>query len=171
MLVTYLTAAGWPGHSGDLSSTLSRLAPFAPLFVLNLDIGDTVEPRIGLEVRHPGPVPTDDIASWQTCLDYLIHADLCVPRKRDAALNCPSRTSNHHGRTLDHTDISDPWVSRAAVRWLRKLQISYQPGRLLEAVAYLSASHREPYGHQGEDAQQTPLSGLLPARHSCDSGQ
>ena len=139
VLVDYLEALGWPGHRSDLASTLARLAPFVPPFVVaHLDMGKTVEPRIALDFRYPGHGLPGTENGRQTLLDHLVQARLCFPRKRDALQAWSGSTVGTNEQPCRILNAADPPGAGSPVRSIHRLQINYRPGRPLEAIAYLS---------------------------------
>ena len=110
-------------------------------------MGDTVQPKIGLECYFAGNRQPRSEPRWVTFLDALVRDGLCTARKRDALLTFPGY--------IDENAQGVRWPSalRQAsqllggrslstfVRTLHHVKLVYRPGEPLEAKAYLAADH------------------------------
>jgi hypothetical protein len=142
----YLTQVGWAGSESDLRGIL-ELARSVDYTWLDLDVGETVHHKMGLECyferhRQPWHEPR-----WATFLDALVQNGLCTAVKRDALLAYAGYT--------DENSQDVPWpaaLRRASqlldgrslstfVRTLHHVKIVHRPGEPLEAKAYLAANH------------------------------
>ena len=75
---------------GRMSSRITELAQFAEFFVLHLDIGRTVEPRIGIELRfreHEQELEYQQ--RWNGIFTYLTERGLCTQEYARAILQFP----------------------------------------------------------------------------------
>lgn len=142
----YLAQVGWPGSERDLRGIL-ELARLVDYTWLNMDVGETVHPKIGLEFffeRHKQPAREP---RWGVFLDSLVRDGLCTPGKRDALLAYPGYSDEnaqglHWPQALRQTSQLLGGRSLSTfVRTLNHVKITYRPGEPLEAKAYLAATH------------------------------
>jgi hypothetical protein len=145
--VEYLAEVGWPGSETDLRGVLGPVARIVDRVCLDIDAGETIHPKIGLECYFDGNRQPRTDPRWGTLLDLLLMNGLCTPEKREALLVYPGY--------VDETTATVPWPEaprRASrlldgrslstfVRSLHHVKISYQPGERPEAKAYLAANH------------------------------
>lgn len=139
----YLQRIRWPGSAAHLRPLLAFLGTVADFFALDIDVEETVRPKIGLECYSYGFKQPAQEPRWQNLLDALVEQGLCVPAKRAALLAWPG---------FERADASpDLWprnlllasrlfggrFSSVISRSLHHLKISYEPGRSLEAKAYV----------------------------------
>jgi len=146
-IVEYLAGVGWPGDEAGLRGLLDPLAHSVDRVLLDIDVGETVGAKVGLECyfdgnRQPGREPR-----WGAFLDSLVLQDLCTADKREALLAYPGY--------FDQNAPSVPWPAALRrtshllggrslstfVRSLHHVKIVYRPGRPLEAKAYLAGNH------------------------------
>lgn len=139
----YLQRIRWPGSAGHLRSQLAFLGPFADFFALDIDVEGAVRPKIGLECYMAGFKQPAQEPRWQALLDALVERGLCVPAKRDALLTWPGYERDESspdlwpGNLLLASRLLGPRVSSALSRTLHHIKIGHEPGRPLEAKAYL----------------------------------
>jgi len=143
----YLAEVGWPGSEVDLRDVLGPSARSVERVSLNIDVGETVDPKIGLECYFDGNRQPKREPRWDTFLDSLVRSGLCTADKRDALLAYPGY--------VDEDADGVPWpaaLRRASqllggrslstfVRSLHHIKIVYRPGEPLEAKAYLAGNH------------------------------
>jgi hypothetical protein len=146
-IVEYLARVGWPGDEAELRGVLDPLARSVDRVLLDIDVGESVGAKIGLECyfdgnRQPGREPR-----WGTFLNSLVLQGLCKVDKREALLAYPGY--------VDQNLEGMPWpaaLRRASqllggrslstfVRSLHHVKIVYRPGDLPEAKAYLAGNH------------------------------
>jgi hypothetical protein len=146
-IVEYLSGVGWSGDEASLRGVLDPLARSVDRVLLNIDAGETVGAKIGLECyfdrnRQPGREPR-----WGAFLDSLVLQGVCTPDKREAILA--------YSGYVDQNAPDVPWPEALLrtsqllggrslstfVRSLHHVKIVYQPGRPLEAKAYLAGNH------------------------------
>ena len=85
----WLIAIGWPGDTGHLRHTLTRLQPLCDHIALNVDIlPDRVGPKLGIELYRTGQSVSMD--GWQMLLDTLIARGLAQEGKVAALKDFPS---------------------------------------------------------------------------------
>jgi len=129
-LLDYLTAIGWPGPREALRPLVEELFQRVDDVALDIDVGASVSPKIGLECafkRHRG---IQRGPKWDHFLDFLVERGMCLPAKRDGLLAYPGYA---------HTDDETQSVF---VRHLFHIKVVCQPGQPLTAKAYLSVAHR-----------------------------
>jgi hypothetical protein len=141
-ILGYLSAIGWTGNREELKVLLSNLSTNVDRIDLDLDIGDVVYPKIGLECYLTQPSLEE--SRWKSFLDYLVANKLCLLEKRDALLAYP-------GYSLEKTNsqiwpshllnVSNFLAGRAIGvigRDIHHIKVVYNGDRALEAKAYLS---------------------------------
>ena len=145
--IEYLGEVGWPGSGPDLRDVLGPVAEIVDYVCLDIDAGEAVHPKVGLECYFEGNIQPSREPRWGLLLDLLVANGLCTPEKREALLEYPGYA--------DERRATVPWPEaprRASrllggrslstfVRSLHHVKISYQPGEPLEAKAYLAANH------------------------------
>ncbi len=97
-VVPFLHSVGWRGKESRLAPVLERYSPFVDSFCLHLDIGESIFPTLGVETLYDGKKDPWDHqppreTRWKLLFDRLVDDGLCLPSKRDALLNWPSRTA------------------------------------------------------------------------------
>lgn len=145
--VEYLAGLGWVGSRADLRGVLGPVARIVDRVCLDIDAGETVHPKVGLECYFDGNRQPRTEPRWGVLLDHLVANGLCTPEKRKALLVYPGYT--------DEKTATVPWPAsprRASrllggrslstlVRSLHHVKISYHPDEPPEAKAYLAANH------------------------------
>jgi hypothetical protein len=130
-----------------LRRVLDPLARSVDRVMLDIDVGETVGTKIGLECyfegnRQPGREPR-----WGAFLDSLVLQDLCRADKREALLAYPGY--------IDQNAPGVPWPAAllrtsqllggrslsTLVRSLHQVKFVYRPDGPLEANAYLAGNH------------------------------
>ena len=96
---------------------------------VDIDAGDTIGPKIGLECQFSGNVRMDQ-PRWERALDYLVTVGLCTVEKRDALLKWPGGSEEK----LDHL-----LLPAKAIRKINHYKIVWQRDAPLQAKAYLLA--------------------------------
>lgn len=137
----YLEQIGWPGPLTELEALATRLQSLVDRIVLNLDISLTVDARVGLECFIDRRL--DKSSQWQPLLNYLVESKLCTQKKYDALLSWPGFCYEQscavpwprNLRTV--SKFLGPRASSVLVRELNHIQLTLQPGNLLEANGYL----------------------------------
>jgi hypothetical protein len=140
---TYLHGIGWPGAE-DASAALLPIARSAERLMLDIDAGETVGPKIGLECGFT----SHSTSSLAELANVLVKADLCVPEKFDSLIHWM-------GRVFELEDGPKPPAQVAAALYLGGLvadaafaarvnhvKINFEHGRRLDAKAYLSLERR-----------------------------
>ena len=141
----YLGRVGWGGPRGELEGVLERFGRLADRIGLDIDVGETVGPRVGLECYLIGP--TAPLPRWRPLLDELVRAELCRPEKRAALLRYPGYLDDRRSRDVwpEHllrvASFLESRVQSVVRRSLHHVKLSCEAGRPLEAKAYLAAGH------------------------------
>ncbi|MGD9890267.1 MAG: hypothetical protein AB7R89_19680 [Dehalococcoidia bacterium] len=139
----YLQRVRWPGSAAHLRSLFVFLRTFADYFVLDIDVEETVRPKIGLECYFYGFKQPAQEPRWQDFLNVLVEQGLCVPAKREALLAWPGFERADASpdlwprNLLLASRLFGPRVSSAISRTLHHVKISHEPGRPLEAKVYM----------------------------------
>ena len=146
-IVEYLAGVGWPGDEAALREVLNSLSRSVDRVLLDIDVGETVGAKVGLECyfnenRQPRREPR-----WGEFLDSLVRQDLCTLDKREALLAYPGYVDEYA------EDMTWPGALRRTsqllggrslstfVRSLHHVKIVHQPRGPLEAKAYLAGNH------------------------------
>ena len=146
-IVEYLTGVGWPCSEAEVLGVLEPIASLVDYVCLDIDVGETVHRKIGLECYFDGIKQPRTEPRWGVFLDSLVRDGLCTADKRDALLSYPGY--------VDENAEGIPWpraLRRAShllggrslstfIRSLHHVKIVYQPGEGLEAKAYLAVNH------------------------------
>jgi hypothetical protein len=149
-LEDYLTQIGWTYSVKPLKEIIKLLTQFVDAVILNLDIGTSVFPKIGLECllakKNSRLEP-----KWQLLLDCLVEQGLCTTEKHDAILNWSGYSDNKSHPDLWPDNLSNVsqflgsrWYS-ICFRNLNHIKIVYHPDCNLEAKAYLAFGHKFVY--------------------------
>ncbi|GAB3158664.1 hypothetical protein [Amycolatopsis sp. NPDC004378] len=144
----YLDRIGWTGSAAQLRAIRRGLDGFTPLATLALDVGTSVRPRLGIEYNLEARRSLHDSAArWRPFLDRLVEDGLCARHKRDPLLAC---IGFDHERVDEESwpaglraasDRHGPNVLSVLVRKLVHIKVVFEPGRPVEAKAYLELTH------------------------------
>ena len=146
-IVEYLSGVGWPGDEAVLRGALDPLSRSVDRVLLDIDVGETVGAKVGLECYFDGNRQPSREPRWGAFLDSLVLQGLCTADKREALLGYPGY--------FDQNAEGIPWpaalrrasqllggrASSTFVRSLHHVKIVHQPGRPPEAKAYLAGNH------------------------------
>ncbi|MEH2070412.1 MAG: prenyltransferase/squalene oxidase repeat-containing protein [Nostoc sp.] len=129
-LLPYLSEIGWTGQLAEVEKHVNSLSPYVDGILLDIDIGEQIYPRIGIEgiflTRYQACVN----GQWESLLDYLTSQGLCAKETRDALLK-------YSGYTL-----AKPLQERIYVRGLNHIKLIYQSGQPLATKIYFGAMHQ-----------------------------
>lgn len=131
-IIVYLEQIGWTGSIDFLQTTISELASFAARIDLDLDVGNSVLPKIGLECYLEGQPRSEP--KWQAFLSYLVEKALCLPDKKDALMGCPRYISVSSEKLG-----ARKWSG--FVRGLHHIKIVGNGERVIEAKGYIYINH------------------------------
>jgi hypothetical protein len=146
-IVEYLAGVGWPCSEANVLGVLEPIACLVDRVCLDIDVGESVHHKIGLECYFDGNRQPKTEPRWGVFLDSLVRDGLCMADKRDALLAYPGY--------VDENAEGIPWpraLRRAShllggrslstfIRSLHHVKVVYQPGEGLEAKAYLAVNH------------------------------
>lgn len=144
-MADYLIKIGWTDPTNTFFALIPSLSEFTDYILLSFDVGKRVYPRIGWEghlTESPQYRP-----QLQLFLDYLVAQELCTPSKRDALLAWNGFSQHSFAPELWPRNISwgDRFLGSRAIslfsRWINHIKVVYQPGKPLEAKAYLGFAH------------------------------
>src|SRR5207253_3374790 len=82
---------GWPGPAEDAAELAAHFHPLVDGVTVCLDVGETVLPRLGLELHLDRQPPAEP--RWAVFLDRLVDAGWCTAEKRDGLLSWPGRVT------------------------------------------------------------------------------
>lgn len=145
----YLRRVGWLGSFGELEAIISTISKIAHLDMLQIEVGQTVYARIGLECTIPLlPVPSLVVPHWKRFLDQLVDIGLCPAEQCDALLVWPGFAPVVIGdmpwttgpRQASGRRCLTPWGT--LIRYIAHVKISVQADKALEAKAYLMCRWR-----------------------------
>jgi hypothetical protein len=141
-ILEYLQALGYDTCNRELNSLLEQLDPLVERIDLDMDVGDRILPKIGLECYLSA-----DTSAIHQFLRHLVSRGLSTPAKAEAL---------ESWRGMAHERLnSDVWprdllalsgflggrAHSVFARWLHHVKIVYQPGLPLQAKAYLAVQH------------------------------
>lgn len=144
-LAPFLKRIGWPGDSEKVLSDISWVRHFIDGLAINIDVSDAISPKLGLEcyIHFDGRV----LSRTKALMDELVDRQLCLPDKRDDILR-------YHGWTDERGNVAGWPVhlftesmlmrpEEISVFWrkLHHVKLVLQPGREMEAKAYLLVCH------------------------------
>jgi len=127
ILPRLLERLDWPGSVSQLSVLLGRLCRRTLVHSVNLDFGERIGPRVGIEFHHPTSVATDP--RWRELLDALEALGACSPAMRRELAGWTSPPENAAAGALQ--------VHRELL-----VKVVHEPGAPLEAKAYLAFAPR-----------------------------
>jgi hypothetical protein len=141
----YLHRIGWDGAAAGLAPLVATLARLVDRLDLDLDVGDTVLPKLGLECYiQAGPEGCDKLTHF---LEYLTAQAWCCATKCDALLDYagyvqeradPARWPRH----LWHaSQLLGPGMVSLFLRYVHHIKVVYHPDGHGDAKAYLAVSH------------------------------
>ena len=145
-MVDTLLRLGWPGDPAPLQALLDELSAFAGHFDLNVDLGESLGPKVGIECYFPTDGGQQD--GLQRAGDYLVNKGLCTPEKAQGLVRyCGfSLQGNHAGVWPAELSALASAAGGGALssfhRFVHHLKIVYQAGLGLSAKAYLGMEHQ-----------------------------
>jgi len=143
----YLDRIGWSGPVRRVTDLVAGLAAVTDRICVDVDVDAAVGPRIGVECYFNGFDPGRG-PGWQRLLDYLVEGGLCRPEKRAGLAAYPGSSDavadpdRWPERLLRASSLLGPRAISVIFRSLHHVKVVYEPGRPLEAKAYLAAGHR-----------------------------
>jgi hypothetical protein len=140
-IVSYLKSIGWTDKDDGLYKLLKELKNFADCIRLHMNISDHADQKIGLEC-FISPDKYNEAYGWENFLDYLIEKGLCEPKLKSILLEFPGveQENPEYEFNLDSyipsVKLPDKDFSKAIVRYISHVKISYEPDKPIEAKAY-----------------------------------
>lgn len=140
-IVPYLHSIGWTDSDDGLSKLLNELKEFVDCIRLHINISDHVDQKVGLEC-FISPEKYNQENGWTDFLDYLVKKGLCQPELKSSLLEFPGveqeNPSYNFGLDtyLPSVKVSEKDFSKALVRYISHVKISYEPQKPIEAKAY-----------------------------------
>jgi hypothetical protein len=146
----YLAAVGWAHPTAPVERILGDVVRgFAPRVVLNLDVGETLLPTLGVEVK---PEPE---GLWPAFMERLVARGLCSPAQAGAVLGWPGHDAALEGMRagVDVSLAPPPGAPAAAtalrIRTLNHAKLVVRPGCRPQAKVYLYAGFVWPRAAEG----------------------
>jgi len=144
-VVSLLETLDWPGSLPAVTALVSTLAPLALRLDVDIDLGASIGPKLGIECYFGTDAET--AARLRRASDYLVADGLCTPEKADALLrysglthqDAPTAAWPLYLRSLA-TDAG-PGVASCLLRWIHHIKVVHEPGRPTGAKAYLAVEH------------------------------
>ena len=127
-LQRYLGGIGWPGDAARLGSVLERFVPDMDPVRIDLTVGDTLSPRVGLEFFRTRDRRRDPARS--ALLDQCMASGLCTAEQREALRVWPGSKRELYPEQT--------WPTRVS-RWT-DVKIVYRDDQPLAAKAYLGVN-------------------------------
>lgn len=140
----YLEAIQWRGPRDEACDALLPFAQHAEKLTLDLDAGEEVGPKLGLECGFGRQCGT---GAATELVEALVAQDLCVPAKRDGLIGWTGRVFQREDGPVppEHLSgalwLSGLWASAVLVARVNHVKINFEQGRL-EAKAYLALDRR-----------------------------
>jgi len=140
-IIPYLKSLGWSDETEELSSLLEELENYVTRMILHINIGEDVNPKIGLECSFSKDQYHQE-TGWPNFLNYLTEKKLCLPEKKSALLNFLGAEQENTNQDFDPESyvpsvmIPDNNFSSALVRYISHVKIVYKPDHPLEVKAY-----------------------------------
>ena len=145
-LLDYLEQIGWQDPSDRLSSLVLTLSEFIDEIGLEIEIGDTVSPRIGIECFFDKQ-PFSEPQRWEVFLEHLVTQGLCTAARKEALLAWPGFTQKADRPELWPSNLvwGDMFMGSDGFsifsRTIYEIKIVYHPGKPLSAIAYVVFGH------------------------------
>lgn len=146
-LAEYLHRVGWEGSLEAWEHATGELSGLVDEVCLAIDVGQSVGPKLGLELYFARGVQPAQEPRWRTLLERLVQRGLCTSAKCEAVLAWPGLSKeSSEGETWPEglrrtASFLGPRALSVFVRALHHIKVSYLSGRPLEAKVYLAARH------------------------------
>ena len=143
-IIPWLQQMGWSGDTNNLDNLtqlLTKLEPLVDRIDLDIDVGESIYPKIGLEcyLFHQ---PSLEL-KWAVFLEYLVELELCTAEKQQKLLNYPGYVRNCSSKSEQKLKLEQLLGSKQETvffQGLHHIKLSYQSNRVTEAKAYLYVS-------------------------------
>lgn len=145
-LLPYLDRVGWDGERDRLRDLLRRLEGKIDKLALDMDVTESVQPKIGLECY----LSRDDRSQaqrWLPFLDLLVNGDIALEPKCRTLLEYPGIVDVRRDGARWPASLrqASELVGSAAIsvfrRGIHHVKLVVEPGRPIEAKAYISVKH------------------------------
>jgi hypothetical protein len=101
-LLHYLEEIRWPGNFEKLRILLDSVSDRFDYFVYNIDVGESVCLKLGIECYLSGmPQPPDD-ARWSSNLGWMVENGWCLPEKKEGLLGYSGNHDVEHFYRLNY---------------------------------------------------------------------
>ncbi len=140
-IVPYLKSLGWKDKDDGLQQLLNEVHQHSSRIILHLDIGEEINPKIGLECSFAPDLYHYEVR-WVDFFEYLIDKGACLPEKKKQILSfmgvdLKDDTSKFNLESFfPAVKFNDGNYSGALVRYLSHFKIQYLPGKPIAAKAY-----------------------------------
>ncbi len=142
-IVPYLARIGWRGSLAAVGAVIQRHFQLPDVLLLDLDVGEEVAVRIGIEGMFSTPYFREP--RWPVWLAELERDGLCLPEKRRAlaAFNGWMDEVNHRDVWPDALLRASAVLNRRSLSTiflsLHHIKVVYEPQRPLRAKGYIGA--------------------------------
>jgi hypothetical protein len=139
----FLDEVGWPGDLPRVIRILDAAGAWTTHVGLSLNIGEQVEPYLGLEFLN-WTKPPSGTAAWRACLETLIRWNYCTVDKAHALLRYPGishEREEHWPPCLSTSPAYRERMVRMLSRNLLHIKIALPATAPPHAKAYLAARH------------------------------
>ncbi len=140
-VVSYLESIGWADEDNGLRDLLKEIKKYSNCIRLHINISDQVDPEIGLEC-FISPDQYHKGQGWNEFFNHLVEKGMCLPNMKSALLDFPGVTQEDPSNEfnfesyLPSVKLTDNAFSKAIVRYISHVKISYKPGSPIKAKAY-----------------------------------
>ncbi|MGB1289354.1 MAG: hypothetical protein ACPG7F_22650, partial [Aggregatilineales bacterium] len=146
-ILPYLARIGWRGNPDELQTLIRTLAGIVDHVDLDIDVSDTISAKIGLEAYFMPRANPGHHDKWDDFFTYLMDNGMCLPEKRTALHQFPGILNEQDNRAdypkslLAASGVMGRRYHSFIAHGIYHIKIVYQPGRALEAKAYLWVEH------------------------------
>ena len=146
-IIPFLSSMNWLGDTNNLSQLLQELATKVDRIDLDIDVGETIYPKIGLECylqNQPSLQP-----KWSLFFDYLVNKSLCTAEKQNKLLNYHGyvrqreRSNTLVSSTSRLNQLLGTKYETVFFKGLNHIKLTYIHQEALEAKAYLYVSRNK----------------------------
>jgi hypothetical protein len=140
-IVPFLKSIGWKDKGDCLSCLIKKVKKYSNCIRLHINITDQIDDQIGLEC-FISPDKYHEGKNWDSFLDFLVQNGMCLPHLKNALLDLPGveqEDPNHifnFQSYLPSVKINDNNFSKAIVRYISHIKITYKPNSQIKAKAY-----------------------------------
>jgi|GEM_PF-825525 len=140
-IISYLESIGWKDEDDGLKNLINEIKKYSNCIRLHLNISDKIDSKIGLEC-FISPDQYHKGEGWEEFFNHLVEKGICLPDLKSAILNFPGVTQEDYSNEFNYESylpsvkLPDNNFSKAIVRYISHIKISYDPGKTIEAKAY-----------------------------------